>query len=75
MEHERAGKLLEIDNSSISFNSELADTNIPTEVLNEIKQSNLLIIPYKQFRDKKGNFSQKLRWNLLIIYVKILQKV
>lgn len=56
MEHERAGKLLEIDNSSISFNSELADTNIPTEVLNEIKQSNLLIIPYKQFRNKKGNF-------------------
>lgn len=56
MEHEISDKLLEISETSISFNSEFSDTKISEEILDEVKHSNLLIIPYKQFRGNNGFF-------------------
>lgn len=56
MEHETNGKICETSESTISFGSVLADSKLPNDILADIQQSNLLLIPYTNFRGKDGVF-------------------
>ena len=56
MQHESTGRICEVSESSVSFESALSRANVPDDVLTEIQQSNLLVIPYTQFRGKEGAF-------------------